>query len=225
MYNADNPFSYEPPSSARLLRSTLVAVAVAAVILVTIVLPAEYGIDPTGVGSALGLRRMGEIKVQLAAEAVADELATARAEAGGAAAEELPALSDAAGAAGTAGAGAAADGAEPKPPEGAGDVWRDEATLVLAPDEAAELKLVMKSGEAAEYSWTANGGRLNFNAHGDGGGQSITYGKGRDAPGGEGTLTAAFDGHHGWFWRNRTPDTVTVTLRTRGAYSELKRTH
>ena len=33
------------------------------------VLPAEYGIDPTGVGRALGLTQMGEIKVQLAEEA------------------------------------------------------------------------------------------------------------------------------------------------------------
>ena len=36
------------------------------------VLPAEYNIDPTGVGRALGLTQMGEIKTQLAREAEAD---------------------------------------------------------------------------------------------------------------------------------------------------------
>jgi hypothetical protein len=39
----------------------------------------------------------------------------------------------------------------------------------------------------------------------------------------EGDLEAAFTGNHGWFWRNRTDADVTVTLRTNGAYSEMKR--
>ena len=48
--------------------STAVAAAVAAVLLVTVVMPAEYGIDPTGMGRLLGLKEMGEIKMQLARE-------------------------------------------------------------------------------------------------------------------------------------------------------------
>lgn len=43
------------PSTGRLLKATAVAIAVAAVVLVTTVLPAEYGIDPTGIGTRLGL--------------------------------------------------------------------------------------------------------------------------------------------------------------------------
>ena len=39
----------------------------------------------------------------------------------------------------------------------------------------------------------------------------------------KGELIAAFDGMHGWFWRNRTRMTVNVTVRTSGDYSELKR--
>ena len=50
------------PSVASLVRSTAVAAAVAAVLAVTCVLPAEYAIDPTGVGHILGLTQMGEIK-------------------------------------------------------------------------------------------------------------------------------------------------------------------
>ncbi|MFX4597097.1 transmembrane anchor protein, partial [Acinetobacter baumannii] len=41
-------------------------------ILIAIVLPSEYAIDPTGIGRALGLTEMGEIKTQLAEEAAAD---------------------------------------------------------------------------------------------------------------------------------------------------------
>src|SRR3546814_3823693 len=47
------------PSTGRLLKATALAVAVATVILVTAVLPAEYGIDPTGIGTKLGLNVLG----------------------------------------------------------------------------------------------------------------------------------------------------------------------
>ena len=39
----------------------------------------------------------------------------------------------------------------------------------------------------------------------------------------EGVLEAAFDGNHGWFWRNRTDADVIVTLKTNGAYTDIKR--
>ncbi|NOT09175.1 MAG: hypothetical protein HOP28_13330 [Gemmatimonadales bacterium] len=67
----------EPSSPRRLLRSTLIALAVAVLLLITVVLPAEYGIDPTGVGRIIGLTRMGEIKTRLAKEAAADAAADA----------------------------------------------------------------------------------------------------------------------------------------------------
>jgi hypothetical protein len=43
------------PSTARIVKAALIAVAVAAAILLTTVLPAEYGIDPLGTGTAIGL--------------------------------------------------------------------------------------------------------------------------------------------------------------------------
>jgi hypothetical protein len=43
------------PSNKRLVKASLVAAAIAGVLLVGAILPAEYGIDPTGVGQALGL--------------------------------------------------------------------------------------------------------------------------------------------------------------------------
>jgi hypothetical protein len=55
MYNTDIPTRAELPTSAQLIRSTLIAAGIAAALLVTVVLPAEYGIDPTGAGRALGL--------------------------------------------------------------------------------------------------------------------------------------------------------------------------
>jgi hypothetical protein len=31
------------------------------------------------------------------------------------------------------------------------------------------------------------------------------------------------NGKHGWFWRNRTSSPVTITLKTSGAYGDIKR--
>ena len=46
----------EPPSKAQLAWATLAALIVAGIVLVSAVLPAEYDIDPLGIGEALGLR-------------------------------------------------------------------------------------------------------------------------------------------------------------------------
>ena len=69
MYNTDLPNREDLPSTNQLLRSTAIAIAVAAALLITVILPAEYGIDPTRIGRLLGLTQMGEIKTQLATEA------------------------------------------------------------------------------------------------------------------------------------------------------------
>lgn len=76
---APTPPSPELPSARALARSTAIAVVAAAVLLLTVVLPAEYGIDPTGVGRVLGLTQMGEIKTRLAREAAEDAAADAAA--------------------------------------------------------------------------------------------------------------------------------------------------
>lgn len=43
------------PSTASLFKATALAISIGGVLLVTTVLPAEYGIDPTGIGSRMGL--------------------------------------------------------------------------------------------------------------------------------------------------------------------------
>jgi hypothetical protein len=100
--------------------------------------------------------------------------------------------------------------------------WRDEVSYTLDPGEGIEVKLVMQEGQIARFAWTANGSVVNFDQHGDGSGQKISYEQGRAVPEMAGELTAAFTGNHGWFWRNRTEAPVTVTLRTGGDYAELK---
>ncbi len=56
------PHDILTPSSRELLKSTMLAIVFAAVLLVTTILPAEYAIDPTGIGRLIGLAQMGESK-------------------------------------------------------------------------------------------------------------------------------------------------------------------
>ncbi len=222
MFNSQAPNPDDLPSSAQLLKSTVISAVAAGAILVTVVLPSEYAIDPTGIGSALGLTEMGEIKTQLAEEAEMDRQASEN--------QSNPVIQS-------------GQRSEPTatPMEGSSLVDRiirefgvsaayaqtaerqDEMSITLQPGEGAEVKLVMTKGAKANYTWTANGSKVNFDTHGDGGGENISYEKGRGAAEDSGVLEAAFTGNHGWFWRNRTNDPVTVTLKTDGAYSDIKR--
>ena len=199
-----NPVPANAQLTARsLLRSTLIAASAAAVILVTVVLPAEYGVDPTGVGRMLGLTEMGRIKRALAEEAVPQPAATSS-----------PADS--------AGQNAAAG-----PSTSAADTSAVRVTTVaLQPGQAREIKLVMRRGARARYSWSTDRGVVSHTTHGDTlnapPGAYHEYSKGTGVRADSGVIVAVFTGNHGWFWRNRTRDVVTVTLRTSGEYDDLK---
>ena len=210
MYNSDTPSRAELPSSKQLLRSTILAAVSAVVLLVAFVLPAEYGIDPTGVGRVLRMTEMGDIKQQLAAEADADAAATATT-------SDAPIQATGISSAMTAQPSASA--AAPAAPKA---VWRDEKLVTLTPGEGTEIKLKMAKGAKTQYSWVVEGGEVNFDTHGDAPGESISYEKGRGVAADEGVLEAAFTGNHGWFWRNRGNADVKLILRTRGDYTEIK---
>lgn len=200
-----SPSPSEIPSAGTLLRSTLIALGVAILLLVTVVLPAEYGVDPTGIGRVLGLKEMGEIKMRLAREAAADAVADGAAATASTPAAQTP----------TAAVATARDSAK-----------SDVAIVALNPGQGREFKLTMKKNARVSYQWATDRGVVNYDTHGDPmpmpKGFYHGYGKGQGKAADSGTLVAAFDGIHGWFWRNRGRQPVTVTLRVSGDYLELK---
>ncbi|APU30344.1 transmembrane anchor protein [Ectopseudomonas alcaliphila JAB1] len=222
MFNSKIPTLNELPSSQQLLRSTVIALIAAIVLLVTVVMPSEYAIDPTGAGRMLGLTQMGEVKQQLAAEAAAD--AATPVVAAPAAPQSVPQAAP---------QPAVSTAAEPTAPAVAAPAvveaegQQHEMSISLEPGQGAEIKLEMLKGSKVNYFWTANGGLVNYDTHGDPYNAPREfyhgYGKGRATPEDQGVLEAAFDGKHGWFWRNRTSKPVTVTLRTEGNYIAIKR--
>ncbi len=206
MHNTDLPNQIELPSSKQLLRSTIIAIVVAAVILITVVLPSEYGIDPTGIGRLLGLTQMGDIKMQLAAEAKKHSAASGTA-------PEQPASAPAV-------VATATPTPEPTPNMAQKS---DTTTVTLKPNEGVEYKLEMSKGAKAKYEWTSADGPVNYNLHTDSAGGSHSYSKGTGAERDAGEITAVSDGYHGWFWRNRNSKDVTITLKTSGEYRSIKR--
>jgi hypothetical protein len=193
------------PSSKILLKATAVAVVVAAVVLTLFILPAEYGVDPTGIGKRLGLTDMSaSTKTE---EDVPEPAAPAESETS---AEPETAVS---------------------PVSVLDAVWKsdspvrnDEMSLTLAPGEGAEIKARMGVGDRFVFTWTADG-PVNFDMHGEelnaAKDEFTSYWKGRNEESGSGAFQAPFAGTHGWYWRNRGSRPVNVRVRTSGFYGEL----
>lgn len=218
MFNTQLPTHSELPTSRKLLRSTVIAVAVAVALLVSVVMPSEYAIDPTGVGRALGLTQMGEMKITLAEEAAADVVVQPTA----ALVVQAPAPVQPAPQEQVAAAPAIEPVAEPQPA-----LKSDEVTVTLKPGEASEIKLEMLNTATVSYEWATNGVPVNHDTHGEPHngpkGYYHSYSKAKQVNGDKGEFTAIFDGTHGWFWRNRSNRDVTITLKTKGEYLSVKR--
>ncbi|MDP3294219.1 MAG: hypothetical protein Q8M37_05705 [Nevskia sp.] len=190
-----NPTSIQA-TTPQLLKATGLALAVAAVILVTAVLPAEYGIDPTGIGRTLGL-------TALSAEPAPAAVTTTTP-----AVESVSVLSSP--------ADAVIKRAVP--------FHSEEMSLTLAANRGAEIKTAMKAGERFEFSWTSTGGPVSFDMHGEkpnDGDNFTSYWKDRDQSEAHGSFVAPFDGVHGWYWKNHGSEPVTVTVKVSGYFDKL----
>lgn len=202
---------HDLPSNKQLTLATITALIVAAILLVVVVLPAEYGIDKTGLGKTLGLTKMGEIKTQLANETTGDNAQIT----------SSPMLSAALLSEGTSQtnqtkqSGIAQISWEPK---------TASREISLKPGQAAEIKVGMKKGQVVDYVWSVNSGYVNFDVHADNvNTKYFNYTKGKKVTSDEGKITAAFDGKHGWFWRNRSGQTLTITLNVSGEFEGVFR--
>ncbi len=199
MFNAKQPTEKDLPTSAQLLKSTIIAIIMIVILFVMVILPAEYGTDPTGVGKLLGLKEMGDIKMSLLEESQNESLQESEPFSIDTDSVEAEKISD--------------------------TINEDVVEITIEPGKAIEIKLEMKIGDVVQYEWRTIKGGLNYNLHGDGykgSKKSINYKKGRMVPSDSGELKAEFDGYHGWFWRNREKFSVTVILQTSGDYIRIK---
>ena len=203
----NRPSNAELPSVAQLIKSTILAITLAAIILVTVVLPSEFGIDPTGIGNQLGLSKMGEIKISLTKESEADTATVESKKTTKDNSAELVSTSV----------------EKTFTTQQSSPARSDKMTISLFPNQGKEVKLIMKKGAQVKYIWWTDQGRANYDVHADSVKHQIdyhSYEKGSTVRK-EGDMKAAFDGKHGWFWRNRTSKTMTITLQVEGEYSDI----
>jgi hypothetical protein len=64
MSNVVTPPPENLPSSRSLRRATVIGIIVAILLVVIVILPAERGIDITGIGKVIGVKEMGEFKIE-----------------------------------------------------------------------------------------------------------------------------------------------------------------
>ena len=185
------PSNTELPSTSKLIKSTIIAIGIATIILVTTVLPAEYGIDPTGAGELLGLKKMGEIKESLSEKAIADKSGSV---------------------------GKSASNIDLKPSNYISQ--KGEITISFKPNEGRELKVTMLKDEEINYDWHTDGEEIYFAVHTDSG-EPHDYSEGTKSSD-KGVLKAFCDGRHGWWYKNRTSEVVTLTLQVDGKYSDFR---
>lgn len=188
MTSSNLPNAGDLPTLHQLNRATLAAFGIAVVLLVTTILPAEYGVDPIGTGRLFGLTRMGEVKQ---AEHAAE----------GATASAAPA------AAPSPAAPATAQTAEVKI-----TLAPDEGREVKADMRAGDRITYAWSTGGPEVRFELHG-----EEHGAPADQYSSYEKGSSA-GEKGEFQAPFDGMHGWYWRNRTAAPVTITVTATGTF-------
>jgi hypothetical protein len=167
------------PSGRAILKASAAALLVALVVLFVAVLPAEYGIDPTGLGRLLHFTRLH------AAKTMQGSATAHRAE--------------------------------------SGNYAQHKVVLRFAPDQGFEYKLHMRPGQVLLYTWNSTG-PLDYLFHGeiegDHSGAVADYER-KTAAVAQGSLTAGFEGLHGWAWHNASADTVTLALELAG-YFDMK---
>lgn len=196
--------SHQLPTLRKLLISTGIAIIAAGAILITTVLPAEFGIDPTGIGKVLGLTSLSATNHEAAGQTLDTSKQSKNVQS-----------------------------SEPTAQSSVGIVTKsnipfrnDEMSLTLKPNEGAEIKVTMRKGEQLVFNWVTEGGPVNVDLHGEktnDGENSTSYWKGMQLINDQGAFVAPYDGTHGWFWRNRGDQPVTVKVKVSGFHEKFER--
>lgn len=209
MTHPDSPTPIPPPSGNQLIKSVLGTIVAAIILLVLIVLPAEYGIDITGFGRLTGLNDLA---------APAANTITIRDVTGGN--ETLREVQ-------------IPDAGDPTPlPNPA--VFQDEAQVVktetlrieIPAGGETEVKTKLQEGKVVIYEWRVEGGDVYVDYHGHdpsfGPDFFVRYQEIQEgATQSQGSLVAPFAGEHGWFWLNYNEQPVVITLTVTGFYDEV----
>ena len=165
------------------------ALLAAGLILVAAVLPAEFAIDPFGIGRVLGLTAIGDVQKNLASFEAARE---------------------------TGAAGAAIVVPQERAYQNETREFtlaaRDSFEYKYRLDKGEALLYSWRASGPVNYEFHAE-------PDGAPRGYAETYEKKNATGTASGTLTAPFSGIHGWYWENTSGKDVTITVSAAGFYN------
>ncbi|MGJ1420023.1 hypothetical protein ACR79T_10395 [Sphingobacterium spiritivorum] len=185
-----------------IVKQILIALVVGTILLVGAVLPAEYGIDPLGIGKATGFSKL------YVGEANREMLASGP--------HKILQLEN------------VGSGAEVPKPAAAGNPApatqlaerTDEVNVVIPAGKGLEYKVDMLKHGNLRYEWITDKGELYFDFHGEVKNNSnyfesytIAYSNNM-----VGSLLAPFEGPQGWYFKNNSNEDITVKIRMKGQY-------
>jgi hypothetical protein len=192
----ENTFPLYPKST--LFKALVSAMIVATVLFVTVILPTQYQTDPTGVGAMLGLDQLNPQKTVTPTTQSPSPQAT------------QPPWSV-------------------MPLESVIQANNKKVTTVtIPPQKGIEYKVNMQKHAQMDYKWTSNGDALFVDFHGEPKGDTTGYFKSytvTTAKKVKGAITVPFDGIHGWYWKNNSSKTITVSLEIEGAFQTIGLMH
>jgi hypothetical protein len=197
---------------SKIIKATIIAMIIGAVLLITAVLPAEFGIDPTGVGKVLGFNRLY----------IPEDGANQSLGEGTVALTSYPLIK-------MEKAGSGSDVQRPieadnPPPEKQFDFREDSVEVIVPAGKGVEYKINMRKYGKMKYEWTTDNGVLYFDFHGEVKQlksakavyfESYTIANSNNMVG---TFLSPYEGKHGWFFRNAGSKDIKVTLRLKGEY-------
>lgn len=176
----------------QLVKATLIALAVAVVLLVVAILPAEYGIDPTGLGKGLGLTALN------GSEPVGEEIAPT----------EADAMTTGAAVVRTPGTFSSEEKIIILPPyEGV------ELKATMTAGQSFVFNWTTNGGELFVD--------MHGEPHGAADDEFTSYWKENSQGSAQGNFLARFDGTHGWYWQNMNEEPVTITVQVSGFYENI----
>ena len=184
----------------------------AIIVVVMFILPAEYGVDPTGVGNKLGLIKLDDNESDFS-----DQMSQGIIIEG-----EYPAIPE------------EFDSWEPDilgapfSKTQLNPFSSDKVIIKLDSGEQLEYKALMQQGDVLIYSWSVNKGIVYTDFHADPEQDVDLYPddyfiryRESETTNSAGSIVAPFGGNHGWYWLNIEEHPIEITLSVAGFYSEL----
>lgn len=200
-------------TKGQLLKSLIIALSIGAIVLLTAVLPAEYGLDPLGTGELFGFSKLyeGDKKIKNTEATSSLNFKKIKMENIGSPANVPKPME-----------------ADNPPPKVQYTKREDTITVIVPAEKGIEYKFKSLKYGSTKYEWTTDKGIVFIDFHGevkqDNPPKNVFYESYTIAYSNNmaGTLTAPFKGKHGWYFRNETKEDIVVTIKLNGQYELFK---